>query len=89
MMDDVLEYAKVPVTIQSYAKDQSYAKETDAHPEPNNTRCAWRRASIRSHRTGTEEVSRLKTNDDGNFTLDGIFSPQGVRNGINLSWEAI
>ena len=88
-MDDVLEYAKVPVTIQSYAKDQSYAKETDAHPEPKNTRCAWRRASTTATSSTSEEVSCLKTNDDGTFTLDGIFSPQGVRNGINLSWEAI
>ena len=37
-MDYVLEYSKIPVTFQSYAKDQSYAKTTGKSSEPKDTR---------------------------------------------------
>ena len=37
-MDAVLEYAKVPVTIQYYAKTQSYAKSTGTPSKPKDTR---------------------------------------------------
>ena len=44
-MDAVLEYAKVPVTIQYYAKSQSYAKETGPPHNQKKTRRARRRAA--------------------------------------------
>ena len=37
-MDDVLEYARVPVMIQSYTKAQSYAKATGTPFDPKYTR---------------------------------------------------
>ena len=39
-MNDVLDYAKVPVTIQSYAKAQSYSKVTGTPSDPKDTRHA-------------------------------------------------
>ena len=44
VMDYVLEYAKVPIVIQSYAKSQSYAKATGNYSELKDTRRSRRRA---------------------------------------------
>ena len=63
-MDAVLDYAKVPSTIHSYSKDQSDAKATGAPSDPKDAIHAVANSSI------SEEVTVLKTNDDGTFTLD-------------------
>ena len=44
VMDTVLEYARVPVTIYSYAKYQSYSKATGTPSDPNDIRRSWRRS---------------------------------------------
>ena len=44
-MDAVLEYAKVTVTIQSYAKDKSYAKATGTPSELKDVRHTRHRAT--------------------------------------------
>ena len=49
VMDAVLEYAKVTVTIQYYAKAKSYAKATGTLSEPKYNRRAWRRAAATSN----------------------------------------
>ena len=73
-MDVVLEYTKVPVTIQSYAKDQSYDKATGNPSEPKDTRHARRRADVTATDSPTsEKITGLNTNDDRTFTLDGKF----------------
>ena len=60
-MDSVLEYAKVPVTIQSYAKAQSYAKTTGKSSEPKYTRRFWSHAAMAATVSCTsEELSGLK-----------------------------
>ena len=60
-MDSVLEYAKVPVTIQSYAKAQSYAKTTGKYSEPKDTRRFWSHAAMAATVSCTsEELSGLK-----------------------------
>ena len=77
-MDAFLEYAKVPVTIQSYAKYQSYARATPPPPPSYQkyTRRAQRCADTAdTTSTNLEEVKRLKSNNDGTFTLDGNFYP--------------
>ena len=43
LVDDILDYAKVPVMIQSYANFQSYAKATGTPSDPKDTRCNRRR----------------------------------------------
>ena len=45
-MNFVLKYAKVPVTIQSYAKSQSCAKMTGKPSEPKDTRRSLRHAVV-------------------------------------------
>ena len=45
VMDDVLEYLKVSVIIQSYAKDHYYAKAMGTTSDPKDTRRAWRHAA--------------------------------------------
>ena len=67
MIDAVLDYAKVPVMIQSYSKAQSDAKTTVTPSNPKNTR---RRAANSSTAV---EVTGLNTNHDGIFALDGKF----------------
>ena len=69
VMDAGLDYAKVPVTIQAYAKSQFYYNATGT---PSNTNDNRRAAAISSN---SEEVSGLKKNDDGTFTLDGKLYP--------------
>ena len=46
VMDDVLDYAKVLVTVQSYAKAQSYVKATGKPSYPKDIRLSWRRAAV-------------------------------------------
>ena len=75
VMDAVLEYAKFPVMIQSYAKSQSYDKATGTPYDPNNTRRARKHASSAATSSTLEEVAGLKTNDDRSFILDGNFYP--------------
>ena len=65
MIDAVLDYYKVPVTIHSYTKDQSDAKSTGTPSKPKFTGCVVATSS------NSEEVAGLNTNDDGNFMLDG------------------
>ena len=69
VIDDVLDYDKVPVTIDSCINSQSDAKSMGTSSIPKNTRCATANSST------LEEVAGLKTNYDGNFTLDEIFHP--------------
>ena len=45
-MDAVLEYAKVPITIQYYSKAWSYAKATGTPSEKKVTRCDRRHADV-------------------------------------------
>ena len=45
VMDTVLGYAKFPVTIQSYAKSQSYTKAEGKLSDPKNSRRTWCRAA--------------------------------------------
>ena len=67
-----MEYSKVPVIIQSYAKAQSYTKTTRKPSEPKDTRRAHRHSSVADTVSSTsEELSGLKINDDGTFTLYG------------------
>ena len=74
VMDDVLEYAKVPNTIQSYAKAQSYVKAIGNTSEPEDNMRAWYCAFMAATAQSTsEELPGLKTNDDGEFTLDVKF----------------
>ena len=40
VMGAVLDYTKVPVTIQSYSRDQSNSKATGTPSDPNDTRRA-------------------------------------------------
>ena len=75
VMDAILDYAKVPVTIQSYSKSQSYAKSTWTPSDPKYTRHACHCAVPATNSSTSEEVSGLKTNDDRTFTLDGKFYP--------------
>ena len=75
VMDAILEYSKIPVTIQSYAKSQSYAKVTGTPSDPKDTRSARCRAVVSATSSTSDEVASLKTNDDGNFKLDGNFYP--------------
>ena len=74
-MDAVLEYAKVPVTIQAYTKVQSYTKATWTLSDPNDTRSTRYCAAVAATSSISEEVAGLKTNDDITFTLDGNFYP--------------
>ena len=46
VMDVVVKYAKVPVTIQSYAKAHSYAKTMGTPSEPKDTSRTQRRAAM-------------------------------------------
>ena len=48
VMDTVLEYAKVPVTIHSYANYESYSKATGTPSDPKDIRRAWHRAAAAS-----------------------------------------
>ena len=75
VMDAVLEYAKVPITIQSYAKAQSYTNVSGTTSETKDTRRVCSRDSAAATSSTSEEVYGLKTNDDGNFMLDGKFYP--------------
>ena len=73
-MNSVLKYAKVPVTIQSYAKAQSYAKMTGKPSEPKDTRHSWHHAVVAVTVSYTSyEFPGLNINDDGTFTLYGKF----------------
>ena len=71
-MDSVLEYAKIPVTFQSYGKDQSYAKTTGKPSEPRETRRDCRHAAVAATVSSTsEELSGITINDGGTFTMYG------------------
>ena len=74
-MDAVLGYAKVTVTIQSYSKARSYDNATGTHYDSKDTRRAWCRSATAATSSTSEEVSELKTNDNGSFMLDGKFYP--------------
>ena len=73
----VLEYSKVPVTIQSYSKAHSYAKATGGGgSDQKYTRCTRRRSDAASATsTNPEKVPGLKTNNYRTFTLYGEFYP--------------
>ena len=74
-MNSVLKYAKVPVTIQSYAKARSYAKMMGKTSEPNDTRCAQHHAVVAvTVSSNSEEFPGLKTNNDGISYLYGKFT---------------
>ena len=75
VMDSVLDDSKVPVTIQSYDKAQSYPKSTGTPSHLKDTRRACRRAAASVASSTSKEFYGLKTNDDGNFKLDGKFYP--------------
>ena len=70
VMDVVFDYAKVTVTIHSYAKASSHAKATGAPSNPKDSRRTAADTSLTS-----EEVSGVNTNNDGTFTLDGKVYP--------------
>ena len=74
-MDDVLEYARVPVMIQSYTKAQSYAKAMGTPSDKKDNRRDRFRSDAAANSSTSEEVTGLKTNYDGTFTLDGKFYP--------------
>ena len=74
-MSAVLDYVKVPVTIQYYVKSQSYAKTTWTPYYPRDTIRAHCSSAAAATSSTLEEVFGLKTNDDGTFTLDGKFYP--------------
>ena len=71
VMDAVLYYAKILFTVQSYTKSQYYFKAMVTPSDPMDTRCADAADTSKT----SEEVSVLKTNDDGTFTLDEVFIP--------------
>ena len=88
-MDDVLEYARVPVMIQSYTKAQSYAKEMVTPSDKKDNRRDRFRSDAAANSSTSEEVTGLKTNDDGTcYARWKILSPKGIRTWRNLSWEA-
>ena len=70
MIDALLEYSKVPVTIQSYYKAQSYSKATVDPSDQKDTRYA-RRCTDDDAATAitSEDVPGLNTNPDGTFKL--------------------
>ena len=71
-MDSVLEYAKIPVTFQSYAKDQSYAKTAGKPSEPKDTRRNQRHSAVADTVSyTTDKLYGLKNNDYGTFTMYG------------------
>ena len=75
VMNSVLEYAQVPVTIQSYAKAQSYAKMTGKTSGPKNTRRARRHDTVAvTVLSNTDKFPGLKANNDGTFSLYGKFT---------------
>ena len=76
-IDAVLEYSKVPITIQSYSKAHSYAKYTVAPLDHKDKQCA-RRPTAAADATATisKDVPGLKTNHCGTFTLDGKSYPR-------------
>ena len=69
VIEAVLDYAKVSVTIQSYSKAQYYAKAMETPSNPKDTR------RVADTSSTSEGVSGLKTNDDGTSTLDGNVYP--------------
>ena len=46
VMKSIIDYFKVPVTIQSYAKVKSYAMATGTPSDPNDNRHGWRRSAM-------------------------------------------
>ena len=75
VMDFILEYFKVPVTIQYYSKAQSYSTEMRTPSEPRYNRHNQRHADLVATASYiSEEVPGLKTNDDSYFLLDGKFT---------------
>ena len=74
-MDAVIEYAKVPVTIQSYSKSQSYEKSMGTPSDSKDTRCNRSRAAAAATSSTSEEFFVLNTNDDKTFTLGGKIYP--------------
>ena len=76
MIYAILEYSKLPVTIQSYAKARSYAKDTGDLSYQKGKSRAWRRTdAANATATTPEQVPVLKTNTNGTFNLDGKFYP--------------
>ena len=77
VMGYVIHYDKVPVTIQSYNKDQSYAKtqsyaKAAGKPsDPKSIRCA----DVAATASTSEGVAGLKINYDGTVTLDEKIYP--------------
>ena len=71
-----MEYFKALVTIQSYAKAQSYAKDAAAPSDQNNTRHVQRHNYATAATAATSEDDRgLKINHDDTFTLQGKHFP--------------
>ena len=78
-MDAVLEYAKVSVTIQSYAKAHPYATSIGDSLDQKDTRYYWHPAYVSATTSITpEEVVGLTTNNDETSTLYGKFYPLKV-----------
>ena len=74
VIEVVLEYAKEPITTQSYTKAHPYAKEMGAPSDQKDTSYARRRSAPSDNTSTTpKEVPVLKTNNDCKFTLDGKF----------------
>ena len=71
MIDAILEYSKVSVTIQPYSKFQSHTKAM-GYPsdQKDNRRNLGRTSAAADTLTTPEYVPGLKTNHDRNFTLD-------------------
>ena len=69
VIEAVLDYAKVSVTIQSYSKAQSDSKAMGTPSDRKDTRCVAATSST------SEEVSGLKMNNDKIFTLNGKLYP--------------
>ena len=69
MIDAVLDYAKVPVMIQSYYNSQLYFNSMGTPSNPKDTK------HVAATSSTSEEVDGLKINDNGTFTLDENFYP--------------
>ena len=76
MIDAVLGYSKVPVTIQSYDKDQSYAKYAVVPSDQKDKSRAWSCTAASSFAaTTSEDVPGLKTNPYEALTIYGKLYP--------------
>ena len=75
-IDNVLEYSKVPVTIQSNAKFHSYIKAAAASSYQKDTRSARSRTyATADTATTSEDDPGIKKNPSGTFTLGGKLYP--------------